>query len=149
MYHFPCRRKFYILCLNYSLDCFFFFNAFCVGYLSKYCLLLDKLRNVCTLCKFQQVGRSLFCLGLLIRYGNSLLSTSCNSNTNTNIKNSLDLFKKYLHAEDFVIKARSLQVCPFRFVHEPATPYIELLMGRGRGILSCRIWLYSCSFDIL
>ncbi|GFY86985.1 PHD finger family protein [Actinidia rufa] len=62
----------------------------------------------------QQVGRSLFCLGLLIRYGNSLLSTSCNSNTNTNIKNSLDLFKKYLHAEDFVIKARSLQALGYK-----------------------------------
>ncbi|PSR87716.1 Nipped-B-like protein [Actinidia chinensis var. chinensis] len=67
----------------------------------------------------QQVGRSLFCLGLLIRYGNSLLSTSCNSNTNTNIKNSLDLFKKYLHAEDFVIKARSLQALGYVLIARP------------------------------
>ncbi|CAL5393624.1 unnamed protein product [Camellia sinensis] len=55
----------------------------------------------------QLVGRSLFCLGLLIRYGNSLLSTSCSSNKNIDVKNSLNLFKKYLHAAlGYVLIAR-------------------------------------------
>ncbi|KAL6961216.1 Sister chromatid cohesion protein 2 [Sarracenia purpurea var. burkii] len=67
----------------------------------------------------QQIGRSLFCLGLLIRYGNSLLSTSCSSNRNIDMNNSLNLFKKYLHAEDFVIKARSLQALGYVLIARP------------------------------
>ncbi|KAH7847892.1 hypothetical protein Vadar_031376 [Vaccinium darrowii] len=67
----------------------------------------------------QQVGRSLFCLGLLIRYGNSLLSTSCSSDQNIDVKNSLNLFKKYLHAEDFIIKARSLQALGYVLIARP------------------------------
>ncbi|GAV65698.1 Cohesin_HEAT domain-containing protein/Nipped-B_C domain-containing protein [Cephalotus follicularis] len=55
----------------------------------------------------QLVGRSLFCLGLLIRYGNSLLSTSCNKNID--LARSLSMFKKYLRNEDFGIKVRALQ----------------------------------------
>lgn len=54
------------------------------------------------------MGRSLFCLGLLIRYGNSLLSFS--SNKLLDVGSSLGLFKKYLLMDDFVIKVRSLQV---------------------------------------
>lgn len=67
----------------------------------------------------QLVGRSLFCLGLLIRYGNSLLSTSCSSNKNIDVKNSLNLFKKYLHAEDFVLKVRSLQALGYVLIARP------------------------------
>ncbi|KAL9259894.1 Sister chromatid cohesion protein SCC2-like protein [Drosera capensis] len=55
----------------------------------------------------QQVGRSLFCLGLLIRYGSSLLSDSDRS---MDVMKSLTLFKKYLLADDFVLKVRALQV---------------------------------------
>ncbi|KAI8011646.1 Sister chromatid cohesion protein SCC2 [Camellia lanceoleosa] len=67
----------------------------------------------------QLVGRSLFCLGLLIRYGNSLLSTSCSSNKNIDVKNSLNLFKKYLHAEDFVLKVRSLLALGYVLIARP------------------------------
>lgn len=63
----------------------------------------------------QQVGRSLFCLGLLIRYGNSLLS----SKRNLDVENSVTLFKKYLTAEDFVFKIRSLQALGYVLVARP------------------------------
>ncbi|XP_052198157.1 sister chromatid cohesion protein SCC2 isoform X2 [Diospyros lotus] len=66
-----------------------------------------------------QVGRSLFCLGLLIRYGNSLLSTASSNNRNIDVKNSLNLFKKYLQAEDFVIKVRSLQALGYVLIARP------------------------------
>ncbi|XP_047314760.1 sister chromatid cohesion protein SCC2 [Impatiens glandulifera] len=67
----------------------------------------------------QQVGRSLFCVGLLIRYGSSLLSSYCSSNTNIDVKNSLYLFKKYLQAEDFVMKVRSLQALGYVLIARP------------------------------
>ncbi|XAR51675.1 hypothetical protein NMG60_11006373 [Bertholletia excelsa] len=67
----------------------------------------------------QQVGRSLFCLGLLIRYGNALLSTSGSNNRNIDVKNSLNLFKKYLQAEDFVLKVRSLQALGYVLIARP------------------------------
>ena len=57
---------------------------------------------------FQLVGRSLFCLGLLIRYGKSLLTDY--SNKIIDVVGSLSLFKKYLLVEDFIVKVRSLQV---------------------------------------
>lgn len=53
------------------------------------------------------MGRSLFCLGLLIRYGSILLSAS---NEDADLASSLSLFKKYLLADDFGIKVRALQV---------------------------------------
>lgn len=53
------------------------------------------------------MGRSLFCLGLLIRYGSTLLS---GLNDGVDIVSSLSLFKKYLLADDFGIKVRALQV---------------------------------------
>lgn len=65
----------------------------------------------------QQVGRCLFCLGLLIRYGNSLLSTS--GNKHFNIVSCLNLFKKYLLMEDFSIKVRSLQALGFILIARP------------------------------
>ncbi|KAJ8557203.1 hypothetical protein K7X08_002828 [Anisodus acutangulus] len=67
---------------------------------------------------FQQVGRSLFCLGLLIRYSSSLLYVSVSSN-NLHVASSLNLFKKYLQAEDFVIKVRSLQALGYVFIARP------------------------------
>ncbi|KAJ8530616.1 hypothetical protein K7X08_023497 [Anisodus acutangulus] len=67
---------------------------------------------------FQQVGRSLFCLGLLIRYSSSLLYASVSSN-NLHVASSLNLFKKYLQAEDFVIKVRSLQALGYVFIARP------------------------------
>lgn len=57
------------------------------------------------------MGRSLFCLGLLIRYGSSLLTTSYEKNID--IVSNLNLFKRYLRMEDFSVKVRSLQVCSF------------------------------------
>ncbi|KAJ4707340.1 Sister chromatid cohesion protein [Melia azedarach] len=66
--------------------------------------------------QFQQVGRSLFCLGLLIRYGNSLLSTS---NEKNNVVSSLNLFKRYLRADDFGVKVRSLQALGFVLIARP------------------------------
>lgn len=68
---------------------------------------------------FQQVGRSLFCLGLLIRYSSSLLYVSGSSN-NSHVASSINLFKRYLQTEDYVIKVRSLQVSPaipLKFLH--------------------------------
>ncbi|XVE68278.1 hypothetical protein DITRI_Ditri09bG0054800 [Diplodiscus trichospermus] len=65
----------------------------------------------------QQVGRSLFCLGLLIRYGNSLFSGS--SSQNIDVGSSLSLFKKYLLMDDFSIKVRSLQALGFALIARP------------------------------
>ncbi|XP_073221150.1 sister chromatid cohesion protein SCC2 isoform X2 [Cicer arietinum] len=51
----------------------------------------------------QQVGRSLFCLGLLIRYGNILLASS--GNKLVDVRRSLSLFMKYLDVDDYSLKA--------------------------------------------
>lgn len=64
----------------------------------------------------QQVGRSMFCLGLLIRYGNNVLSASTGG---IDIASSLSLFKKYLLADDFVIKVRALQALGFLLIARP------------------------------
>lgn len=64
----------------------------------------------------QQVGRSLFCLGLLIRHGNSLLS-ACNKVVD--FGSSLSLFKKFLLADDFAIKVRALQALGFVLIAKP------------------------------
>uniref|UniRef100_A0A6N2N2B1 Sister chromatid cohesion protein n=1 Tax=Salix viminalis TaxID=40686 RepID=A0A6N2N2B1_SALVM len=65
----------------------------------------------------QLAGRSLFCLGLLIRYGNSLLSIA--NNKNIDVASTLSLFKKYLRMEDFSIKVRSLQALGFVLIARP------------------------------
>ncbi|KAI9121027.1 hypothetical protein K1719_008060 [Acacia pycnantha] len=65
----------------------------------------------------QQVGRSLFCLGLLIRYGSRLLSSS--SNKTIDVQKSLGLFTRYLSMEDFVVKVRSLQALGFVLIARP------------------------------
>ncbi|XP_038880414.1 sister chromatid cohesion protein SCC2 isoform X2 [Benincasa hispida] len=65
----------------------------------------------------QLVGRSLFCLGLLIRYGSPLLSNS--SNKNVDIAKSLSLLKMYLQTEDLVIRVRALQALGFVLIARP------------------------------
>ncbi|KAG8384631.1 hypothetical protein BUALT_Bualt04G0138000 [Buddleja alternifolia] len=67
----------------------------------------------------QQVGRSLFCLGLLIRYGSSLLAASASNTRNIDTTSSVDLFKKYLQAEDFIIKVRALQALGYVLIARP------------------------------
>lgn len=67
----------------------------------------------------QQVGRSLFCLGLLIRYGSSLLGMSLSSKQNVDVVRSLSLFKKYFYAEDFALKIRSLQALGYVLIARP------------------------------
>ncbi|KAJ4973526.1 hypothetical protein NE237_006700 [Protea cynaroides] len=63
------------------------------------------------------VSRSLFCLGLLIRYGNELLVSS--DNRNIDVAKSLSLLKRSLSSEDFVIKIRSLQALGFVLIARP------------------------------
>ncbi|KAK7316299.1 hypothetical protein VNO77_35233 [Canavalia gladiata] len=65
----------------------------------------------------QQVGRSLFCLGLLIRYGNRLLASS--NNRLIDVRRSLSLFIRCLSVEDFVIKVRSLQALGYVLIARP------------------------------
>ncbi|OMO73252.1 Zinc finger, PHD-type [Corchorus capsularis] len=65
----------------------------------------------------QVLGRSLFCLGLLIRYGNSLFSGS--TSKNIDVASSISLFKKYLRMDDFSIKVRSLQALGFALIARP------------------------------
>ncbi|CAK9324104.1 unnamed protein product [Citrullus colocynthis] len=65
----------------------------------------------------QLVGRSLFCLGLLIRYGSPLLSNSSNKNFDT--AKSLSLLKMYLQTEDLVIRVRALQALGFVLIARP------------------------------
>ncbi|XP_044468075.1 sister chromatid cohesion protein SCC2-like [Mangifera indica] len=67
--------------------------------------------------QFQQVGRSLFCLGSLIRYGNSLLSTS--NDKKFDVGSCLSLFKRYLQMDDFNVKVRSLQALGFVLIARP------------------------------
>nr|XP_043640101.1 sister chromatid cohesion protein SCC2 isoform X2 [Erigeron canadensis] len=67
----------------------------------------------------QQVSRSLFCLGLLIRYGSSLLGMSLSSKQDQAVPGSLSLFKKYFHAEDFALKIRSLQALGYVLIARP------------------------------
>ncbi|KAK4779273.1 hypothetical protein SAY86_006801 [Trapa natans] len=65
----------------------------------------------------QQLGRSIFCLGLLIRYGNSLLSLT--NSRRFDIASSLSLFKRYLKMDDFVLKVRALQALGFVLIARP------------------------------
>ncbi|XP_073147222.1 sister chromatid cohesion protein SCC2 isoform X2 [Henckelia pumila] len=67
----------------------------------------------------QQVGRSLFCLGLLIRYSSSLLGASSSNTRMIDVTSSVDLFKKYLQADDFIIKVRSLQALGYVLIARP------------------------------
>ncbi|KAL6013454.1 hypothetical protein ACLOJK_003952 [Asimina triloba] len=62
-------------------------------------------------------GRSLFCLGLLVRYGNELMVAS--GNQNVHALRSVSLLKRYLLDEDFGIKIRSLQALGFVIIARP------------------------------
>lgn len=84
----------------------------------------------------QQVGRSLFCLGLLIRYGCTLLSAS---NEGVNIDSSLSLFKEYLCADDFGIKVRALQALGFVLIAKP-----EYMLEKDVGKILAKTLCSSC-----
>lgn len=59
----------------------------------------------------QLLGRSLFCLGLLVRYGKEL--TNNFENRLALVTKCLTLLKRFLVSEDFGLKVRSLQVTLF------------------------------------
>lgn len=59
------------------------------------------------------LGRSLFCLGLLLRYGYELMA-SCDACIE--ISKILGLLKRFLLMEDFSLKVRALQVRSFSFL---------------------------------
>ncbi|XP_048494464.1 sister chromatid cohesion protein SCC2 isoform X2 [Beta vulgaris subsp. vulgaris] len=84
----------------------------------------------------QQVGRSLFCLGLLIRYGSTLLS---GLNDGVDIVSSLSLFKKYLLADDFGIKVRALQALGFVLIARP-----EYMLEKDVGKILAATLSSSC-----
>ncbi|CAJ2665786.1 unnamed protein product [Trifolium pratense] len=65
----------------------------------------------------QQVGRSLFSLGLLIRYGNCLFAGS--GNELVDVKRSLGLLMKYLAVEDCTLQVRSLQALGYVLIARP------------------------------
>ncbi|CAN8236312.1 unnamed protein product [Cochlearia groenlandica] len=65
----------------------------------------------------QIAGRSLFCLGLLIRHGNSLISTS--GDKMFDLSGCLNLFKRHLRMEDFNLQVRSLQALGFVLIARP------------------------------
>ncbi|PIA63024.1 hypothetical protein AQUCO_00200800v1, partial [Aquilegia coerulea] len=65
----------------------------------------------------QLVARSLFCIGLLIRYGKELMMTS--DNGNVHVDKSLNLLKSYLHSEEYIIRIRSLQALGFVLIARP------------------------------
>ncbi|KAM0009442.1 putative chromatin regulator PHD family [Helianthus debilis subsp. tardiflorus] len=91
-------------------------GASVVGYLMQ---LFFKRLDSLGFNNIQQVCRSLFCLGLLIRYGSSLLAMSLSSKQNLAVSDSLILFKKYFHAEDFALKIRSLQALGYVLIARP------------------------------
>ncbi|KAK4751335.1 hypothetical protein SAY87_004817 [Trapa incisa] len=74
----------------------------------------------------QQLGRSIFCLGLLIRYGNSLLSLT--NSRRVDIASCVNLFKRYLQMDDFVLKVRSLQALGFVLIARP-----EFMLDKDMG----------------
>lgn len=91
--------------------------------------------------KLQLVGRSLFCLGLLIRYGSPLLSNS--SYKNIDVMKSLSLLKKYLQTEDLVIRVRALQVSfHLYFFFSWITFFFSIYILRRTQIryTFCRLW---------
>ncbi|KAL0343814.1 UNVERIFIED_CONTAM: Sister chromatid cohesion protein SCC2 [Sesamum angustifolium] len=68
----------------------------------------------------QQVGRSLFCLGLLIRYGSPLLDASASNTKNMDVAININLFKKYLEADDdCILKVRALQALGYVLIARP------------------------------
>ncbi|KNA11489.1 hypothetical protein SOVF_134510 isoform B [Spinacia oleracea] len=84
----------------------------------------------------KQVGRSLFCLGLLIRYGSTLLSES---NDGVDLGSNIRLFKKYLVADDFGIKVRALQALGFVLIARP-----EYMLEKDIGKILAETLASSC-----
>ncbi|XP_021751674.1 sister chromatid cohesion protein SCC2-like isoform X2 [Chenopodium quinoa] len=84
----------------------------------------------------KQVGRSLFCLGLLIRYGSTLLRESTEG---VDIGSSISLFKKYLLADDFGIKVRALQALGFLLIARP-----ECMLEKDTGKILAATLSSSC-----
>ncbi|XP_010550011.1 PREDICTED: nipped-B-like protein B isoform X2 [Tarenaya hassleriana] len=65
----------------------------------------------------QLAGRSLFCLGLLIRHGNTLMNLS--GGKTFDAANCLKLFKIYLRTEDFGLRVRSMQALGYFLIARP------------------------------
>ncbi|ONM51056.1 PHD finger family protein [Zea mays] len=65
----------------------------------------------------QLLGRSLFCLGLLLRYGYQLMQTSENQLDFPKIINLLQ--RKYLLRDDFSLKVRALQTLGYILIAKP------------------------------
>ncbi|XP_039139288.1 sister chromatid cohesion protein SCC2 isoform X2 [Dioscorea cayenensis subsp. rotundata] len=65
----------------------------------------------------QLLGRSLFCLGLLIRYGNELILARIREPLH--VVKSLSLLKGYLLMEDFGLKVRALQALGHILIARP------------------------------
>ncbi|XP_021770923.1 sister chromatid cohesion protein SCC2-like isoform X2 [Chenopodium quinoa] len=84
----------------------------------------------------KQVGRSLFCLGLLIRYGSTLLRESTEG---VDVGSSISLFKKYLLADDFGIKVRALQALGFILIARP-----ECMLEKDTGKILSATLSSSC-----
>ncbi|KAL5197683.1 hypothetical protein ABZP36_001195 [Zizania latifolia] len=65
----------------------------------------------------QLLGRSLFCLGLLLRYGSQLMAASENQ---LDFPKIIDLLKRrYLLKEDFSLKVRALQALGYILIAQP------------------------------
>ncbi|KAL4184364.1 hypothetical protein AMTRI_Chr10g225240 [Amborella trichopoda] len=69
----------------------------------------------------EPLGRSLFCIGVLLRYGAKLIS----SNIDTYNVTILSILKRYLCSEDFDLKVRSLQALGYILIAKP-----EYMMDR-------------------
>ncbi|XP_020600109.1 nipped-B-like protein A isoform X2 [Phalaenopsis equestris] len=65
----------------------------------------------------QGLERSLFCIGVLLRYGNEFMVHS--SDQQPHIVQGLKLLKKYLLLEDFGLKVRALQALGYALIAEP------------------------------
>eukprot|EP01018_Ginkgo_biloba_P004991 Gb_41687 [translate_table: standard] len=72
------------------------------------------------------VLRCLYCLGLLVRYGTELLASF--DKKDISIEQLLSLYKHYLHLDDCVVKARSLQALGFLCIAKP-----EFMMEKEIG----------------
>ncbi|KAH0434471.1 hypothetical protein IEQ34_026829 [Dendrobium chrysotoxum] len=65
----------------------------------------------------QGLERSLFCIGILLRYGNEFMFSS--NDQQPHIVQGLKLLKKYLLLEDFGLKVRALQALGYALIAEP------------------------------
>ncbi|KAJ7532193.1 hypothetical protein O6H91_14G075900 [Diphasiastrum complanatum] len=72
--------------------------------------------------------RSLFCLGLLARYGAEVIDVM--DDTEVNMQKILCLYKHYLRSEDYDVKVRALQALGFFFLARP-----QFMMDKDMGKL--------------